>query len=515
MSSAPTSTDGEALANLIASDPSDEALRQHVHPKDWVNPTPSGRYHLVVVGGGTAGLVTAAGAAGLGARVALVEKNLLGGDCLNFGCVPSKAILAASRKAAAHRGLEDYGVCVSGDFEVDFAMVMERMRRLRSEISVHDSAARFRELGVDVYLGHGQFTSPNTLTVGDAALTFRKAVIATGARASAPPIPGLHEVGFLTNESLFRLTERPRRLGVVGGGPIGSEMAQAFARLGSEVHMVELAPRLLPRDDEDAAALLADAMNEDGVHLHLGISGLAFSRTETGRVMNFEEKGKPVSVEVDEVLVAAGRLPNVEGLGLEAARVAFDARRGVEVDGRLRTSAKRIFAAGDVCTPYRFTHAADAMARIVIQNALFMGRAKVSGLVIPWCTYTDPEVAHVGLTGQQIKEQGLDVTTIRVDMSDVDRAVLDGEVRGFVKIHVKTGSAEILGATVMGRDAGDLLAPIVQAMTTGQGMKALQRTIRAYPTRGDAVKRAGDAWMRGKLTPFVQGLLKRWLSWTL
>jgi len=514
VSSAPTSTGSDAAAQLIAGDQADEALLDHVHPEDWVNPTPSGRYHLVVVGGGTAGLVAAAGAAGLGARVALVERGLLGGDCLNFGCVPSKAILAASRKAAALRGLADYGVHTSGDVEVDFGQVMERMRQLRSKISVHDSAARFRELGVDVYLGQGQFASPTTLTVGDATLTFRKAVIATGARASAPPIPGLHEVGFLTNETLFRLTERPRRLGVVGGGPIGSEMAQAFARLGSEVHVVELAPRLLPRDDEEAAALLATAMRDDGVHLHLGISGLAFSTTETGRVMNFEENGKPVSVEVDEVLVAAGRLPNVEGLGLEAAGVAFDARHGVEVDDRLRTSAKRIFAAGDVCTPYRFTHAADAMARIVIQNALFMGRAKMSGLVIPWCTYTDPEVAQVGLTGQQIKEQGLDVTTLRVDMSDVDRAVLDGDVRGFVKIHVKAGSPRVLGATVVGRDAGDLLAPIVQAMTTGQGMKALQPTIRAYPTRGDAVKKAADAWMRVKLTPFVKGLLGRWLSWT-
>ena len=489
-----------------------QKLAAHVHPPDWKNPTPAPRYNLVVIGGGTAGLVSAIGAAGLGAKVALIEKHFMGGDCLNVGCVPSKAIIRAARAAAAIRESADFGVIVPTGTTIDFAKVMERMRRLRADISPHDSAQRFTELGVDVFLGAGTFTGPDTVEVGGRSLRFAKAVIATGARAAAPPIPGLKYVSHLTNETLFSLTELPKRFGIIGAGPIGCEMAQSFARFGSEVFLVETTHGILPREDRDAAAIVKAAMERDGVKLLCCGKDLKLAKSAGGVRLQVESHGQGYDVEVDQLLVAVGRAPNVEGLGLETVGVEFD-QKGVKVNDRLQTTNPRIYACGDICSPYQFTHAADFMARIVIQNALFKGRAKASSLLIPWSTYTSPEIAHVGLYEKEAKEKGIEVDTFTQELSKVDRAILDGETDGFVRVHVRKGTDEIVGATVVAAHAGDLIGELTLAMKGGLGLKTVGATIHPYPTQAEAIRKTGDLYNRTRLTPFLKNLMHRWLAW--
>ncbi len=505
---------GQSAEPLIT--PCDEfnaTLIANVHPREWTNPVPDGRYHLVVIGAGTAGLVTAAGAAGLEAKVALVEKHLMGGDCLNVGCVPSKALVRAARAAAGVRDAGEFGVVVPEGTRVDFPAVMARMRRLRAAISPHDSAARFRDLGVDVFLGAGRFTGPRTAEINGQTLHFRKAVIATGARASAPPITGLESAGYLTNETVFSLTELPRRIAVIGAGPIGCELAQAFARFGSTVTLLEAMRQILPREDRDAAGIVDAALRRDGIAINCCCNITAARRDGADKVLTLECERSTSELRVDEILVGVGRAPNVEGLGLEQASVAYD-RNGVTVDDRLRTSNPRVFAAGDVASRFKFTHMADALARVAIQNALFFGQARASTLTVPWCTYTDPEIAHVGLYEQEARDQGIPVRTFLQEFRAVDRAVLDGEPEGFVKVHVRAGTDRILGATIVARHAGDMISELTLALTGGLGLKDLARTIHPYPTQAEALKKLGDAYSRTRLTPFVQGLLRRWLAWT-
>jgi len=497
---------------MRADDLHDRALLENVHPPQWTNPRPVARYNLVVVGAGTAGLVCAAGAAGLGARVALVERDLMGGDCLNVGCVPSKALLRAARAAADVRAAARFGVSVTG-LNVDFTAAMARMRALRAGLSPVDSARRFHELGVDVFLGEGRFTGRDTLSVGEATLRFSRAVIATGARATVPPIPGLEEVGYLTNESVFDLVELPRRLVVIGGGPLGCELAQAFARFGAAVTLVQRAPRLLEREDPDAAAVVERALRGDGVRLILGATVEQVKRDGADVVVDVRADGVAEPLRGDRVLVAAGRTPNVDGLGLPAAGVAADATRGVLVDDRLRTTNPRVFAAGDVCSPLKFTHNSDAQARTVLRNALFLGRARASALLIPRCTYTDPEIGHVGLDEAQARARGVAVQAFLQRFDEVDRAVLDGETDGFVKILVRRGSDRIVGATVVARHAGDLLPALTLAITRGIGLGALASVVHAYPTQADAVRRLGDAYNRTRLTPLAKRVLGAWLAW--
>lgn len=489
-----------------------QKLAAHVHPANWKHPSPVPRYNLVVIGGGTAGLVTAAGAAGLGAKVALVEKHFLGGDCLNVGCVPSKALIRAARALASVREAADFGVNVPPETTVDFAKVMERMRRLRADISPHDSAQRFTELGVDVFLGAGKFVGPDTIEVGGQALRFTKAVVATGARAAAPLIPGLNDVPHLTNETLFSLTELPQRLGIIGAGPIGCEMAQSFARFGSEVFLIEATHGILPREDQDAANIVREQMARDGVKLLCCGKDLKLAKSAGGVRLQVESHGQGYDVEVDQLLVAVGRAPNVEGLGLETVGVEFD-QKGVKVNDRLQTTNPRIYACGDICSPYQFTHAADFMARIVIQNALFKGRAKASSLLIPWSTYTSPEIAHVGLYEKEAKEKGIEVDTFTQELSKVDRAILDGETDGFVRVHVRKGTDEIVGATVVAAHAGDLIGELTLAMKGGLGLKTVGATIHPYPTQAEAIRKTGDLYNRTRLTPFVKDLMHRWLAW--
>lgn len=492
-----------------------QTLVANVHPDNWQNPEPASRYNLVVIGAGTAGLVTAAGAAGLGAKVALLERHLLGGDCLNYGCVPSKAIIRASRTMAEIRDARQFGIKVPSGVEADFGAVMERMRRLRSNISHQDSVQRFTDLGVDVFLGQAFFTGPDAVQVGKTMLRYQKAVIATGGRPVAPMLDGLQEIGYLTNETIFSLTQRPSRLLVLGGGPIGCELAQALQRLGCQVTLLHKYDRILNREDPEAAELMHKVFLAEGINLLLNAKPLRVLRTETGKIVHYESNGHPGKIEVDEILVAAGRSPNVEGLQLEAAGIKYEGGkgRGILVNDRLQTSNPRIYAAGDVCLPYQFTHLADAAARIVIQNALFWGRRKLSALTIPWCTYTDPEVAHVGLSGKSAKKQGISVQTFRKPLSEVDRAILDGEEQGFVKIHIKAGTDTIVGATIVARHAGEMISEITAAMVGRNGLKTLATVIHPYPTQAEAIRHTGDLYNRTRLTPLLKNLFTRYFAW--
>lgn len=508
---------------VLPDDVHNRLLVDNVHPSGWSNPDPPGRYNLVVIGAGTAGLVTAAIAAAVGARVALIERHLMGGDCLNVGCVPSKGVIAASRAWAAVRDGSEFGISGIQGVRYDFATAMERMRRIRARISPVDSAHRFRSLGVDVFIGEGRFTGPDAVEVtggaGDRALRFRKAAICTGARAAAPPTPGLQDAGYLTNETVFGLTSPPPRLAVIGAGPIGCELAQAFARFGSRVHLIEALHGVLPKEDRDAAEIVRESLQHDGVELLCCGKDLTIAKTDGGKRLTVDSHGWRYDITVDEILVGVGRAPNVQGLGLETVGVAYDTQRGVKVNDRLQTTTPNIFAAGDVCFPLQFTHAAEAMAQIVIQNALFphplgLGYATTTSLIIPWTTYTEPEIAHVGMYEAEAKDQGLEVDTFTYHLNEVDRAILDGEERGFARVHVTKGTDKILGATVVAARAGDLISELTLAMRNGLGLSAIAGTIHPYPTQAEVVKKVAYAWRKSTFTEGKKRLLKRWFAWT-
>ncbi len=493
-----------------------QALQSNVHPTDWTNPTPQSEYHLVVIGAGTAGLVTAAGAAGLGARVALIERELMGGDCLNVGCVPSKGLIGAARVAATVRDAAPFGVDVPNAPVLDFGAAMQRMRRLRAQISPVDSARRFTDLGVDVFFGQGSFVDGRAIKVTrsdgtTSNLKFRKAVIATGARASAPPISGLDSVDYLTNENLFSLTELPTSLGVIGGGPIGAEMSQAFARFGSQVTLFEMAPHILSKEDSDAAAIVQKQLVHDGVKIVADSTDQKIGPAENGKIrVSGCSNNQPYDVVVDQLLVAVGRAPNTDRLNLEAANVQYN-RQGVNVNDHLQTTNPRIYAAGDICSQFKFTHTADFQARIVIQNALFalgpFGRKKASSLIIPWTTYTSPEIAHVGMYEDDAAKAGIAIDTYTQSFEHIDRAILEGVTDGFVKIHVRKGTDNIVGATIVAENAGDLISEITVAMKNGIGLSGIGSTIHPYPTQAEAIRKLGDQYSKTKLTPLSQKIL--------
>ncbi len=499
---------------VLPQDEYNRKLVKNAHPSAWRNPDPSFRYNLVVIGAGTAGLVTAAGAAGLGAKVALIERHLMGGDCLNVGCVPSKGIIRAGRAVHDVRKAEEFGVSCGANVSIDFGKAMERMRRIRAGISDHDSVERFsKEFGIDVFLGQGKFAGPNSIEVEGRRLLFRKAAICTGARAAAPPVPGIEETGYLTNETVFWLTELPPRLAVIGGGPIGCELGQTFARMGSQVTILQRGGHVLPREDADAAEIVHRSLTRDGVALRLQAKILKVEKRATEKIIIVEEDGRTVDLSVDEILVGVGRAPNVEGLDLEKAGIVYDNREGVKVNDRLQTSNPRVFAAGDICFPYKFTHTADALARIVIANALFMAKQRASALIVPWCTYTDPEVAHVGMYEKEARDKGMDVLTMTVPLTDVDRALLDGEAEGFARVHLKKGSDKLLGGTIVARHAGEMINELSLAMAAGIGLLSIGKTIHPYPTQAEAVKKLADAYNRTRLTPLVKKILAVWLKW--
>lgn len=498
---------------VLPMDVHNQTLVAHVHPLDWVNPNPAPRYNLVVIGAGTAGLVTAAGAAGLGAKVALVEKHLMGGDCLNVGCVPSKCMIRSSRVIADICQANKFGIYVPDGTTVDFGAVMERMRQIRAGISHHDAAKRFQDLGIDVFLGNAHFSGADTVEVAGKTLRFTKAVIATGARASSLPIDGLAEAGFLTNETVFSLTEKPNRLAVIGGGPIGCELAQTFQRLGSKVVLLHKNSHILDREDTDAAEIVQQTFIREGVRLILECKIKRVELHNGAKNIYYEVNGKEDLVIVDEILAGAGRSPNVENLNLEAVGVQYDKKSGVFVNEHLQTTNPRIYAAGDICMQWKFTHAADAAARIVIQNSLFLGRKKLSTLTMPWCTYTEPEIAHVGMYETEALKKGINLDTFFIPFSQVDRAIADGETDGFVKVHVKKGTDKILGATIVARHAGEMISEITLAIVGKVGLKSLANVIHPYPTQAEAIRKAAEAYNRTRLTPFVKKLFSTWLAW--
>lgn len=500
-------------SGTIPHDDHDRELLDNVHPPAWRNPQPADKYTLVVLGAGTAGLVAAHAAAALGAKVAIIERNLLGGDCLNVGCVPSKTILRTSRLYADMRNAENYGARVPGDIRVDFPAVMERMRRIRARISRNDSARRLISAGVDVYFGEARFTGADAAVVEGKTLRFKKALIATGSRPVTPSIPGLIEAGYLTNENIFDLTERPPRLLVIGGGPLGCELAQAFCRLGSQTIIAHAEPLFLPREERDAAQLVSDAFARDRIEIRLNTKAVNVRVEGKQKLVDLVDHDYKSTVAVDEILTGIGRAPNVEGLNLEAAGIDYDTEAGIRVNDFLQTTSSRIYAAGDACLEHKFTHTADASARIAVHNALFLGRKRQSALTIPWCTYTDPEVAHVGLYARQAREKDIPVKTFTVPMHDVDRAIADSEEEGFVKINVKEGTDKILGATIVARHAGEMINEISLAIVSGMGLSTLARVIHAYPTQVSAIKMAADAYNRTRLTPTLKRLSTRWLTW--
>lgn len=462
--------------------------RRLVFPTDYAAPRPRQIYNLVVIGAGPAGLITAIAAASLGAHVALLERHAMGGDCLNVGCVPSKTLLAAAASGLSFEG------------------AMERVQAARARIAQHDSVERYTRAGVDVFLGEGRFVAPHRIRVGDLVLTTRKTVIATGARPLMPPIPGLAELGPLTNETVFDLPTRPRRLAILGAGAVGCELAQAFARLGTEVELIEAATQVLPREQAQAAQLIADALRREGVALHLGNAVQAAASCGEGRALTLSDGRRVVT---DEVLVAAGRRRNVEGMDLEEAGVKVDARGAIEVDARLRTSHPDIYAAGDVCSVHQLTHAADAQARIVVRNALFRGRARVDRLIVPRCVYTKPELAQVGATARELERAARRFERYRIGWEELDRGVTDGE-EGFVEVLTDTAGV-ILGATLVGRDAGEQIAPLLLLMNQRQGLGSLGPLILPYPTRSEYLRRLADQHARKRLTPWVAKALGAWL----
>ncbi len=471
----------------------------------------SERYNIVVLGGGSGGLVVAAGAAILGAKVALVEKERIGGDCLWSGCVPSKAVLRSGKVAAMARKAADYGVEV-GEVRVNFKAVMERMRGLRSQIEQeHDNAQRFREMGVEVFFGSPRFVSPTTVEVDGQRLESKTFCISTGSRPVAPPIDGLHEVGFLTNVSVFELEEMPRRLAVVGAGPIGLEMAQFFRRCGARVTVLEMARQILFRDDPDCAAILHKSLAKEGIDLRMGAKLQRVSKEPGGKQLSYEQEGQEKSLEVDEILVAAGRAPNVDGLNLEKAGVRYS-RRGIEIDAKMRTSVPHIYACGDITGKFPFTHTAEASAKILLRNALFPGSAKMNWSVIPWTTFTDPEVAHLGALESELQSKQNPYRAHLHHLKEEDRFVVDGRTEGLVKI-LASPKGKILGAHICAPDAGELLQERTLAMTHGLKLSHVMSAIHIYPTKVRAIRRAADKSLAAKLTESRKKLLSRLFAW--
>jgi pyruvate/2-oxoglutarate dehydrogenase complex dihydrolipoamide dehydrogenase (E3) component len=479
----------------------------------WRNPEPRGRYHLVIIGAGPAGLVAAQTASRWGAKVALIERNLLGGTCLNNGCIPSKAIIRTSRLYREMRDAEHFGGRVPSGIAVDFPAVMERVRRIRARLSARDPVERLTAMGIDVYFGEARFAGPDSVTVGGLVLRFKKALIATGARPVHPPIAGLEEAGYLTYENVFDLTERPKRLLVIGGGPVGCELAQAFSRLGSRVTLVQDEPMFLVHEERDAAQLLSDALARDGIEIHLNTQTIRVRVEGNEKVADLANDATKCSVAVDQILVGVGTIPNVQGLDLEAAGVTYDHAGGILVDDFLRTTNPRVFAAGDVCAESKFPHIESAAGRIVVANALFLGRQRLSAEVIPWCTFTDPEIAHVGMYVTEARRRNIPVKTFTILMHEIDRAITDGEEEGFVKLHVREGTGKILGATVVASHAGDLINEISLAMSAGLDLHALARVNQPYPTQSQAIRMAATAYVRSRRQRVRTWLKKQLLAW--
>jgi pyruvate/2-oxoglutarate dehydrogenase complex dihydrolipoamide dehydrogenase (E3) component len=470
--------------------------------------------NLVVIGAGSAGLVTAYVAAAAKARVTLIEREKMGGDCLNTGCVPSKAIIRSAKVASYVRRAREFGL-EAGPVHVDFAQVMQRVRNVIAAIEPHDSAERYTGLGVDCIDGSARLLSPWAVEVNGQTITTRSIVIATGGRPFVPPIPGLEEVGCVTSDTIWELRELPRRLLVLGGGPIGCELAQAFSRLGSQVTQVEMAPRLLMREDPAVSAALKQRFAEEGIAVLTGYTAERFELADGEKAAICSGPDGERRVAFDEALVAVGRRANTDGLEIGNAGLELNADGTVPVNEYLQTKHQHILACGDVSGPYQLTHAAGHQGWYCAMNALFgsLKKFKVDYSVMPWAVFTDPEIARVGITEDEAGAAGIPHEITEYGIDDLDRAIADGEAHGFVKIVTKKGSDQILGATVVGYHAAELLTEYVTAMKYGMGLRKILNTIHMYPTLAEANRYAAGNWQKARISPLalrVAGWFHRW-----
>ena len=484
-----------------------KALADYPRPKKF-------DYNLVVIGAGAAGLVTSYIAATVRAKVALIEKHKMGGDCLNTGCVPSKALLRSAKILSYARRAEDFGF-KRGEIEFDFADVMDRVQRVIRKIEPHDSVKRYTELGVECIQGEAKITSPYTVEVNGKTITTRSIVLATGARPFVPPIPGMDKVKYLTSDNVWELRERPECLAVLGGGPIGCELTQAFTRLGSQVTQVEMLPHLMGREDADVAVLIKKKLEEEGVRVLTNHRAKEVVVQGDQKTLICDHNGADVKVEFDEILVAVGRVANIRGFGLEELGVELSPRRTIQTNELLQTNFPNIYAAGDVVGPYQFTHMAGHQAWYASVNALFgsVKSFRADYRVIPWATYTDPEVARVGLNELDAKEKGISYEVTRYNIDDLDRAIADAEAHGYVKVLTKPGTDKILGVTIVGTHASDIISEYVFAMKHGLGLNKILGTIHIYPTLAEANKYAAGEWKKAHAPETVLQWVEKFHTW--
>ena len=467
-------------------------------------------YNVIVIGGGSAGLVSAYIAAAVKAKVALIEKNKMGGDCLNNGCVPSKALIRSAKMLSYAKRAKEFGFKKS-DIEFEFQDVMKRVHDVIKKIEPHDSVDRYSKLGVDCYFGNAKITSPHEVEINGTKLTTRSIIVATGAEPLVPPIPGLEKIDYLTSENLWELKQLPKRILVLGGGPIGSEISQTFSRLGSTVTQVEMAPQILTREDEDVIKLVTNQFIKEGINVLTNHKAIRFNKNNL--ICSNDEK--EVSLPFDKVVIALGRKARISGFGLEELNIEIRKTKTVEANSFLQTNIPSIYVCGDVTGPYQFTHVAAHQAWFASVNALFspFKKFKVDYSIIPWATFTDPEVARVGLNEKEAKEQNIPHEVTKYNIDDLDRAIADSEARGFVKILTKPKKDKILGVTIVGTHAGDLIAEYILAMKNNIGLNKILNTIHIYPTLTEANKYAAGEWKRAHLSKFVMVFLKKFNQW--
>jgi pyruvate/2-oxoglutarate dehydrogenase complex dihydrolipoamide dehydrogenase (E3) component len=471
---------------------SEHARLAHSAPPEWINPVPDGIYDLAVIGAGPAGLEAAERAATLGARVALIERDLLGGGCLNTACIPSKTLLRSARLYGEVEHAARFGARLDAA-KPDFSAAMARVRAVRAQLARIHSARRVAAAGIDLYFGSARFLGEDRLGVDALVLAFDKALVATGSRPKVVAIPGLAEAGYLTSDDVFDLDVLPRRIVVIGGGPLGCELAQAFRHFGARTTIVESLPLFLGGEERDAAQLLSDAFARDGIEIRLNTRAVAVRRVDGELQIDLVSDDYRSTVQADAILTGMGRVPNLQGLDLDAAGVAHDAGHGIRVDEHLRSTNPRVYAAGDACLEHRYAHMAVASARIAVDNALRALGTRLDCLVVPWCTYTEPEIAHVGLYVRDANRLGIPIKTYTIPLHQVVRAVTDGESEGFIKVQVAEGGDRILGATIVARHAGEMISEITLAMVAGVGLRALADVIHPFPTQADGIRMAAEA----------------------